>query len=164
MKNQKSRPKVLAIASGGGHWVQMGRLRPALEKADLYFATISKSYQEDVKGMPLYVFRDANRWNKLAGLLMALQVLLIVIRVRPDYVISTGAAPGYFAIRFGKLFGAKTIWVDSIANVSRLSMSGGLVKPYADLWLTQWPELVEEGGPEFSGNVLGEIGTVVVNG
>jgi exopolysaccharide biosynthesis glucuronosyltransferase PssD len=73
---------------------------------------------------------------------------------RPDVVISTGAAPGYIAIRLGKLLGAKTVWLDSIANVEHLSMSGALVGRYADLWLTQWPHLEKEDGPRFKGAVL----------
>ena len=34
-------------------------------------------------------------------------------------VISTGAAPGYFAMRFAKWLGRRTIWIDSIANVEQ---------------------------------------------
>ena len=29
------RPKILAIASGGGHWIQLLRLRPAFSGADV---------------------------------------------------------------------------------------------------------------------------------
>ena len=60
---------------------------------------------------------DANRWDRLALLRTACSVLRVLASERPDVVISTGAAPGFFAILFGKMFGARTIWVDSIANV-----------------------------------------------
>ena len=46
------------------------------------------------------------------------------MRLRPDVVITTGAAPGYFAVRIGKLLGARVVWVDSIANAEELSLSG----------------------------------------
>jgi hypothetical protein len=68
--------------------------------------------------------------------------------------VSTGAAPGYFALRFGKLLGSRTIWIDSLANVERLSKAGLLAGKYADLWLTQWPELAQPGGPEYAGQVI----------
>jgi hypothetical protein len=74
--------------------------------------------------------------------------------MRPDVVISTGAAPGFLALRLGRLLGARTIWVDSVANGEELSMSGKLAGRYADLWLTQWEHLAHEGGPQFRGNVL----------
>ena len=71
-----------------------------------------------------------------------------------DVVLSTGAAPGYFAILFGRLVGARTIWLDSIANVEQVSMSGQMVRRHADLWLTQWPHLAHEDGPECAGRVF----------
>jgi UDP-N-acetylglucosamine:LPS N-acetylglucosamine transferase len=85
---------------------------------------------------------------------MAWRILVIMLRERPDVVISTGAACGYFSIRLGKLMGARTIWIDSIANIDEVSMAGQLVKPYADHWLTQWPHLAQPGGPRYFGAVL----------
>jgi UDP-N-acetylglucosamine:LPS N-acetylglucosamine transferase len=82
------------------------------------------------------------------------QVLRVLVRERPELVISTGAAPGCLAIALGRLLGARTIWLDSIANVERLSVSGRLVRPFCDLWLTQWPHLAARGGPAFAGRVL----------
>jgi UDP-N-acetylglucosamine:LPS N-acetylglucosamine transferase len=79
---------------------------------------------------------------------------LLILKVRPDVVVSTGAAPGYFAVRFGRLFGASTIWVDSVANVEELSMSGQMAGRCAHVWLTQWPHLARDGGPMFLGSVL----------
>ena len=81
-------------------------------------------------------------------------VLRVVLKERPSVVVSTGAAPGLFGVIFGKLGGARTIWIDSIANAEELSMSGRLAGRWADLWLTQWPELAREGGPAFEGAVL----------
>ena len=69
-------------------------------------------------------------------------------------IITTGAAPGYFALRFGKLFGTRTIWIDSMANAEELSKSGQEVGKHADLWLTQWEHLARPGGPHYMGAVL----------
>ena len=55
---------------------------------------------------------------------LVVEVLFIMLRVRPDVIISTGAAIGYFAFKTGKLMGAKTVWIDSIANVEQMSMGG----------------------------------------
>ena len=41
-----------------------------------------------------------------------------------------------------------------LANVEELSLSGKRVRPHAHLWLTQWPEVAQDGGPEFRGSVL----------
>ncbi len=146
--------KILAVASGGGHWVQLRRVAPAFEGCDVTYVTVEPSYRSQVGDTKFRVVLDATRWNKFKLLIMLLQILWILIRVRPDVVISTGAAPGFFALRFGKMLGARTVWLDSIANIEVLSMSGQRIGPNASLWLTQWEHLAKEGGPEFRGAVL----------
>ncbi|MCY2966474.1 MAG: UDP-N-acetylglucosamine--LPS N-acetylglucosamine transferase, partial [Planctomycetota bacterium] len=78
----------------------------------------------------------------------------IVLTVRPHVVITTGAAPGYWAIRFGRWLGAKTVFVDSIANAEKLSMSARLSLGKAHVTLTQWSDLARPEGPEFWGAVV----------
>jgi UDP-N-acetylglucosamine:LPS N-acetylglucosamine transferase len=146
--------KLLAVSSGGGHWVQMLRLEPVLAKFDVAFVTVNPAYRSDVPSHRFYAVNDGTRWNKLSLLRMALWLAGIILAERPDAIISTGAAPGYLALRMGRLLGARTIWIDSIANVERLSLSGALAGRYADLWLTQWPHLASDGGPRYAGSVL----------
>ncbi len=146
--------RVLAVASAGGHWVQLLRLRPAFEKSAVHYVTTNAGLQHQVDAAPFHVVRDANRWDKIGLIIMLLQIIWLVIRIRPHAVVTTGAAPGYFAIRCAKLIGAKTLWLDSIANSEELSHSGKMAGKVADAWLTQWPELAAESGPEYHGAVL----------
>lgn len=148
------RTRVLAVASGGGHWVQLRRLAAAFAGCDVAYVTTLAGYRADVSPARFYVVRDASRWNKLRLVQSALQTLRIILKERPDVIISTGAAPGFLAVRIGKLFGARTIWLDSIANVDQLSMAGKKARKFADLWLTQWPHLGSTDGPTFMGAVL----------
>lgn len=139
----------------------MRRLRPAWVDCAVSYVTTHPGYLAEIradpveKGVPpprLFVVPDANRWQKLRLVRQMLAILAIMVRVRPDVVISTGAAPGFFALRIGKLLGARTIWVDSIANVDELSLSGRRVGPHADLWLTQWEHLaIGDGGGDVGG-------------
>ena len=146
--------RILAVASGGGHWVQLLRLLPAFDGHDVAFVSVDPAYAEQVQGRRFHAVRDATRWNRLGLLWQALQLLRIFLQERPAIVVSTGAAPGYFAIRLGRALGARTAWLDSIANVEELSLSGQRAGRYADLWLTQWPHLERPGGPRYSGSVL----------
>ena len=151
---KRSRKRILAVSSGGGHWVELLRIRPAFNGGEVTYVTVRRDYEDDLDGERLYLVNDATRWNKLAIFMMAVRILIIMLRLRPDVVITTGAAPGYFALRFGRWLGARTIWLDSIANAEELSMGGSIAGRYADLWLTQWEHLARDGGPEYAGAVL----------
>ena len=151
---QQKPKKILAVASSGGHWMQLLRLRPAFAGHEVVYVTTQPDSRSEVAPDRFHYVPDANRKSKLRVLLLMLRTLLVVLRERPDVVISTGAAPGYFAIRFGRLLGARTLWLESIANVEELSLSTKLARPYADLLLTQWPHLAQPEGPHYRGSVL----------
>ncbi|MCA9302861.1 MAG: hypothetical protein KC996_01930 [Phycisphaerales bacterium] len=153
--DQSRRPaRVLAVSSGGGHWIELMRLVPAFEGCRVTYVTVEPSYRSQVPGSRFRLVVDATRWNKFRLGVMLLQMIWVLVRERPQVVISTGAAPGYFALRLGKLLGARTIWVDSIANIDELSSSGQRIGKYADLWLTQWEHLAKPNGPVYRGGVL----------
>jgi UDP-N-acetylglucosamine:LPS N-acetylglucosamine transferase len=147
------RKKVLAVASGGGHWVQLLRLRPAFEGHDVSYVSTNAAYAIEV-GAPLHVVADASLWDKPKLLRMFAQVAWLVLRIRPDVVVTTGAAPGFAAIFFGRLAGARTVWIDSIANSEELSGSGRRARRWASAWVTQWRHLSKPGGPDYWGSVL----------
>ena len=155
--------RVLAVASAGGHWVELMRLAPAWEGAEVTFLTTRAEARAalartaSAAGRPpprVLVVPEATRWSRARLAAQAAMVALALLRVRPDAVLTTGASVGYFALRLGRLMGARTVWVDSIANVEALSMSGAMAGRHADLWLTQWPGLAREGGPLHRGAVL----------
>jgi UDP-N-acetylglucosamine:LPS N-acetylglucosamine transferase len=154
VNSSNRRRKVLAVSSGGGHWIQLLRLSPAFMDSEVVFVGVSQSYRSDVAECKFYTVPDATRWDKIGLIRSALKLTWINWKERPDVVVSTGAAPGYLAIRVGRLFGARTVWLDSIANVDCLSMSGEIVGRYADLWLTQWPHLQDTNGPYYRGALL----------
>jgi UDP-N-acetylglucosamine:LPS N-acetylglucosamine transferase len=148
------RPKLMAVASGGGHWVQLLRISSAFQNCDVAFVTVDESYRCQATGHRFYAVNDATRWSKFGLIRMALKLAWIILKERPQVIVSTGAAPGYIALRLGRVMGARTIWLDSIANVDRLSLSGQKIGPYADLWLTQWSHLAKGEGPYYAGSVL----------
>lgn len=155
MEKSVNKLKVLLISSCGGHWIQMNRLVPAFVGESLFFASTEKSYSQFNPGFPFFYVPEASRTSSIFQLIQqALTVLYVLIKVRPHIIVTTGAAVGFFAIFLGRRLGIKTIWVDSIANVDEISMSGSRAAKYADLFITQWPHLARENGPEYHGAVI----------
>lgn len=133
--------------------MQLRRLAPAFEGQSVAYLTTDPGHRSEVGAARFYTVNDANRWNKLALARCALEILWVLLRERPNVVISTGAAPGYLAIRWARLLGARTVWIDSVANVDELSMSGRMASATTDLCLTQWPHLAG-GDVRYLGAVL----------
>jgi UDP-N-acetylglucosamine:LPS N-acetylglucosamine transferase len=145
---------VLAASSGGGHWEQMMLLRPMLnEFATSYATTIAELGPR--AGVELAaVLPDTNRNRPLAALKSCATAWRLVRRLKPDVVISTGALPGLLCIIAGRLTGARTLWLESVANTERLSASGRFARLFATRRMTQWAHLASPPATIFDGALL----------
>ena len=147
--------KILAIASPGGHWIQLNKICNPLEaEFDVVYATPAAQYSSAMSTRRIVNIIDAAADSKHKLIPLALQLLWLFVRERPTAIISTGAAPGAIAILLAKVLPIKTIWVDSIANVSVLSRSGRMIKKHADLVMTQWQPLSDGKQVIYKGSIL----------
>lgn len=145
--------RVLAIASGGGHFIQLMRLQPAWAGHRVSVATVDPTTRSLAGDVPFFTFRDVSRADWWRIPLAALDIAGILIRVRPQVIITTGALPGLIAAALARPFGVKSLWVDSIANSEELSGSGGQAGRVCSQVITQWPHLAG-GRVEHWGSVL----------
>ena len=128
---------VLFAASFGGHWVQLKRLAELVEADEAEFVSTAAGQN----GSANYHLQDFSVRELHRGLWQLPRALGIVRRSGAEVIVSTGAAPGLLVLFAGWLLRRKTIWVDSIANSRRLSLSGRAASLFATQVLTQWPEL-----------------------
>ncbi|CAN5616757.1 hypothetical protein BH10PSE14_BH10PSE14_31660 [soil metagenome] len=142
-----SRPmRVLLVASAGGHWIELCRLSAAFAACDCQYVSTAPGLTAPLGFRDVLQIPDSSR-DTVRTMARTFTRLVPIIRdFDPEMVVSTGAAPGALGLFIGKYYGARTIWVDSIANSEVLSLSGRLVRLFADLRLTQWPELEEKSG------------------
>ena len=147
--------KLLAISSPGGHWIQLNKVCNSLEQRfDVVYATPGAQYSSAKNDRIIHTITDASATSKLKLIPLSLQLLWLLIRERPQAIISTGAAPGAIIMLIAKFLPIKTIWLDSIANTAKLSRSGEMVRKHADLVLTQWEALSDEQQVLYRGSVL----------
>jgi len=148
------KPKLLALASGGGHWIQLLRLRPAFDGFDTVYVSMFDSYAEQVGAENFYTVPDASRFNVKAFAPVVARAVKILLRERPAAVVTTGSAPMLAFILIGRMMGARTLWVDSIANSDRMSSSGRLARKLAHQVISQWPAVAAQESVECWGSVL----------
>lgn len=129
-------------------------LRETLEAHDVRYATTDAAIAHQHGVSSAAILPDCNKDRPFAAVWCSVVAFWTVLKLRPQVVISTGAAPGFFCILFGRMIGAKTLWIDSVANGERLSLCGRMSNRVAHECLTQWEHLAAEPAPKYRGAVL----------
>ena len=150
---------IVVAASAGGHMTQLLRILNTEEGKKINISQYVTSL--DVFGKTpqqrgrFHILGECNRKTPFKMIKVLLKSFSLSKRLKPDVVISTGALPAAFFCFWAKERGAKVVWIDSIANTESLSMSGRFIRKYADILLTQWPELEDETkNCKFVGSIL----------
>jgi UDP-N-acetylglucosamine:LPS N-acetylglucosamine transferase len=140
--DKQKKLKICLAASAGGHISQLLKMAASWNGYETFCVTTTRVVRNNLSKLgEVYVVGECNRQHPIRVIAVFLRCLRIVLNQRPDVVISTGAAAGCMLCFLGKMFGAKVVWIDSITNVERISLSGRMVRYVADLFLVQWPEL-----------------------
>jgi len=148
--------KICLVASAGGHLTQLLKLSDSWNGYDTFCVTTTEVARKKLEQYgKVYVIGECNRNHPIRVVKVLFRCIRIVLQERPDVLISTGAAPGCMVCFLGKITGAKVIWIDSITNIERISLSGRMVRYIANLFLVQWPELAQrQKGIEYVGTLI----------
>ena len=154
INNQKL--KICLAASAGGHLTQLLKLSGCWNDNEVFCVSTLKSAVKKIQKFGrYYIIGECNREHPWQVLKVLKNCLGIILKEKPDVIISTGAGPACLLCIVGKLLRAKIIWIDRIANVERLSLSGRIIRPFANLILTQWPEVAKQyKSVYYAGNLL----------
>ncbi|MCG2827371.1 MAG: hypothetical protein L6265_12345 [Thermoplasmatales archaeon] len=93
------------------------------------------------KDETIYFVEDTG--NKLKTPVNFLQSLKILLKEKPDVIITTGAGSALSLCYLGKFFRKKIIFIESFSRVTTPSLFGRLVAPISDLVIVQWEPLLK---------------------
>jgi len=134
--------KILLISSTGGHFKALCQLSCFWEKHEHSWVTFRNVTTEMIlEGESVYwAFGPTNRNipNLFRNLFLAIKVIL---KERPELVVSTGAGVAVPFIVLAKLLGTQTAFIESFTRVKELSLSAKLARPFIDKLYVQWPQL-----------------------
>ena len=144
---------LLVVMGEGGHTKQCLRLVDLLGTSSYRYSYILVAEDEVTQRqlrVPGAVYRVARPGSTKSGWLTRLarlpvccaQATIAILRTRPDAVISTGPGVAVPVCIVAKLLGAQVIFLESFSRVRKLSLTGRLMRPLADLYLVQWQELL----------------------
>lgn len=142
--------RVLFISSTGGHLEELMQLKPMFEKYNYYIVTEKTKSNLNLKNkfpkkvsLLLYGTKKNMFTYPFILLLNSIISLIIFIKHRPKYIVSTGSHTAGPMCCIGKIFGSKIIYIETFANSKTKSVAGSIVYKFADLFIVQWEEMLE---------------------
>lgn len=136
--------KLLLVCNPGGHFSTMMGLRNFWSAYPREWVTYPKFDTQKLSGEELVHWVEMQEarmlWKACVNFVKAFYILR---KSKPDLVLSTGASLAVPFILASKLFGIKTVFIESITRSSGLSLTGRLVYKLVDEFYVQWPECVE---------------------
>lgn len=141
MKEDKMELKVCLVGSSGGHLSHLYMLKPFWGNKERFWVTFDKEDAKSLlKGEKMYpCYYPTNR--SLKALLKNTRLAIKVLRKeKPDLIISSGAAVAVPFFYLGKLFGAKTIYIEVFDRIDKPTLTGRMVYPITDKFIVQWKE------------------------
>lgn len=117
-------------------------LKPFWSGQERFWVTFDKvdarSLLKEERMYPCYYPTNRNVKNLIRNTFLAWKVLR---KEKPDLIISSGAAIAVPFFYLGKLFGAKTIYIEIFDRIDKPTVTGKLVYPVADRFVVQWEEM-----------------------
>ena len=142
--SQKSKLKICIACSPGGHMVQARRLASVYEKHEHFYFTFSGPVARELgRSARVRTIPNVARCNPISWVVGLVQSFRIAVAERPDVVITTGAGVVVFLCLFCRLFGAKLIFLESMAKIEKPTLTARMLYPFSDLFIVQWAALQE---------------------
>ncbi|SFB19012.1 Oligosaccharide biosynthesis protein Alg14 like [Acetitomaculum ruminis DSM 5522] len=138
--------KICFAASSGGHFEQLMMLKPLMEKYDSFIFTEKTPYTVKNKDIKTYYVPQINRKELFFPIKIIHNFFLalsIVMREKPDVMITTGVLAVVPLAFILKIFGGKLIYLESFAKVNSATISGKTLYKIADRFYVQWEEMKE---------------------
>ncbi|HEL1563405.1 TPA: UDP-N-acetylglucosamine--LPS N-acetylglucosamine transferase [Streptococcus suis] len=134
--------KICLVGSSGGHLAHLNMLRPLWSEEERFWVTFDKEDARSIlkkeKLYPCYFPTNRNIKNLIRNTFLAIKILK---KEKPDIIISSGAAVAVPFFYIGKLFGAKTVYIEVFDRIDKPTVTGKLVYPITDKFIVQWEEM-----------------------
>jgi UDP-N-acetylglucosamine:LPS N-acetylglucosamine transferase len=133
--------KAALVCSSGGHLAQLIALRPWWERQDRLWITFETPDAVSLLSGERVVWAHSPTTRNIPNLLRNLRLAWkVLVRYRPDVVISDGAGVAFPFFLVGRALGISTVYVEVVDRIDTPTLTGRLCYPLSDLFLLQWEE------------------------
>lgn len=130
--------KLGLVSSSGGHWEQLKKLQPLIDKYDGFFAT-EQTIFKDNKAKYLFLQTDLkDKFMIFKMIYNTVYSILIWIKEKPDLIITTGTIVAYPFYILSIIFKKKFIFIETFARANMPTVAGKRMEKHSDLFIVQW--------------------------
>ena len=130
MKQKKDGPTLCLVSSSGGHWEQLQKLKPLLDKYNGFLITEKTQFEADAKYLMLQTDLKDRRMV-LRMIVNSIRALKIWVREKPDFVVTTGTMVAYPFYLLAVLTHKKFVFIETFG---RADMPTGEALQEGRLW------------------------------
>ncbi|MBQ4536493.1 MAG: beta-1,4-galactosyltransferase enhancer [Lachnospiraceae bacterium] len=137
MKKKREVPKLCLVSSSGGHWEQLQKLQPLIDKYDGFMVTEKTQFEAKAK----YLMIQTDLKDKLMPFKMLVngfRALRIWITEKPDFVVTTGTMVAYPFYLLAILTRKKFVFIETFGRANMPTVAGRLMEKHSDLFIVQW--------------------------
>ncbi len=129
--------KLCIVSSCGGHLTEVRCLLPAYQQYPHFYVLNDKALlPPDMQDRTYYIAHSERDWRFLLNLWEA---FVLLRKLRPSLILSTGAGPAVpFAVVGRLCFGIRVVFIETITRIDKPSMTGRLMYWLADDFFYQW--------------------------
>lgn len=141
MSGALDRPHVLLVGSAGGHLAQLMRLEPWWREFTRTWVTFDKPDARSLLAAEAVIWAHHPTTRNIPNLLRNTRLAIRhVRRLRPDLVVSTGAAVAVPFFLAARALGIPTVYVEVFDRIDSPTLTGRLCRPISSAFCVQWPE------------------------
>ena len=148
--------KICVACSAGGHLTEIMQLEEVFKRYDHFFVTYKNPDSEELTKMgKVYYIINPER-SVIKFVKNFFQAAVVLLKERPDVVITTGAGIVIPLCYLAKMAGKKIVYIESFCRIDKKSPVGRILYPVSDLFLIQWKELLGKYGSKakYAGRVF----------
>ena len=135
-------PRLCLVSSSGGHWEQLQKLQPLTDKYEGIYITEKTKFPAQADYFMIQTdLKDKLMLPKM--LINGFKAIVIWIRERPDFVITTGTMVAYPFYLLSILLRKKFIFIETFGRANMATVAGRLMEKHSDLFIVQWESQVK---------------------
>ncbi len=138
--------KIALPSSAGGHLTELMQIKNATRNYETFFITVKRKDTEELSAKEKVYFVEDTGRSPVGLVKNILQSAKIMLKEKPDVIITTGAGAAIPSSIIGKFLGAKLVYIESYCRAKSKSWSGNILYPLADVFLVQWESMVGKYG------------------